>query len=138
MIRGMTPLWRKLRAMLVAVSVMAALPLAIPTLAAADEVSEPTQNPSVPFRLFRTQNIYTLLRLDTRTGQVWQIQWGSTKQRFIEELNTKVLAPNGRVGRFTLYPTSNIYTFVLLDQDTGSTWQIQWGDEDHRFIYPIE
>ena len=138
MIRGMARRWRNLSALCVAVAVMAVLPLAIPTPSAADEVPEPSQNPSVPFRLFRTQNIYTLLKLDTRTGQVWQVQWGSTKQRLIEELNTKVLAPNGRVGRFTLYPTKNIYTFVLLDQDTGSTWQIQWGDEENRFIYPIE
>jgi hypothetical protein len=27
---------------------------------------EPTQNPSATFRVFRTQNIYTLLKLDTR------------------------------------------------------------------------
>jgi len=30
---------------------------------------EPSQNPAAAFRLFKTQNIYTLLKLDTRTGE---------------------------------------------------------------------
>jgi hypothetical protein len=80
---------------------------------------EPTQNPDAPYRLFNTQNIYTLLKLDTRAGQIWQVQWG------------------GKPGRFTLYPTSNIFTFILLDQETGDAWQVQWSNQGDRFIEHI-
>ena len=31
---------------------------------------EPTQNPDATFRVFRTQNIFTLLKLDTRIESV--------------------------------------------------------------------
>ena len=59
--------------------------------AAADDVPmpEPTQNPDATYRLFRTQNIYTLLKLDTRTGQVWQVQWGADDDhRFVVAINS--------------------------------------------------
>jgi hypothetical protein len=36
---------------------------------------EPTQNPDAPYRLFNTQNTYTLLKLDTSGGRIWQVQW---------------------------------------------------------------
>src|SRR5262245_34631048 len=77
---------------------------------------EPTQNPNVPYRLFKTFNIYTFLKLDTRDGRLWQVQWGDKEHRFTEVINSIALVSDGKVGRFTLYPTSNIYTFILLDQ----------------------
>jgi len=115
---------------------------------AADEtpVPEPTQDPDAPYRLFRTLNIYTLLKLDTRTGQIWQVQWGDENHRFTVPLSTAILLSAStkehptiaKPGRFTLCPTENIYTFVLLDQEDGRTWQIQWGDEKKRLIWVIE
>lgn len=42
------------------------------------------------------------------------------------------------VGRFTLYPTQNIWTFILLDQIDGGTWQVQWAmEKENRFVIPI-
>ncbi|MDR0660360.1 MAG: hypothetical protein LBG19_06065 [Prevotellaceae bacterium] len=42
-------------------------------------------------------------------------------------------------GRFTLYPTQNIYSFILLDQLDGRTWQVQWSIESkNRIVIPIE
>jgi hypothetical protein len=121
--------------------------IAVPALAQNDApLPEPTQNPDASFRIFRTQNIYTSLKLDTRTGQVWQVQWGlDSDHRFTTAINIVALLPAGppahptevRPGRFTLTPTDNIYTFVLLDQEDGRTWQVQWGDDTHRFIVPI-
>jgi len=87
--------------------------------------------------MFRTQNIYTLLKLDTRTGQVWQVQWGDSEHRFIEPINLKALAQGGKAGRFSLYPTLNIYTFILLDQEDGRTWQVQWGEAGKRLLLAI-
>ena len=99
---------------------------------------EPTQNPDAPFRLFNTQNIYTLLKLDTRDGRIWQLQWGDADHRFIAPLNSQSVTSSGKAGRFTLYPTSNIYTFVLLDQETGDTWHVQWGQPEDRFMRRIK
>ncbi len=99
---------------------------------------EPTQNPDVPYRLFNTKNIYTLLKLDTRDGRIWQVQWGEKDQRFIEPLNADPLTSTGKQGRFTLYPTNNIYTFILLDQEKGHTWHVQWGNKADRFTLPIK
>src|SRR5262245_31844379 len=48
---------------------------------------EPTQNPEAPYRLFATQNIYMFLKLDTRTGRIWQVQWGDKDHRFTDPLN---------------------------------------------------
>lgn len=91
------------------------------------------------YRLFETSNIYTFLKLDTRTGKIWQVQWSADENRFTVPLNTNVLVAEGKAGRFTLYPTTNIYNFILLDQETGDTWQVQWGiKEDTRLIVPIE
>ena len=107
---------------------------------------EPTQNPDVPFRLFRTKNIYTSLKLDTRFGLIWQVQWAlDNDHSLVAPINREILVSLGtpqhpltpKSGRFTLYPTENIYTFVLLDQEDGRTWQVQWGDEKQRAIFAL-
>ena len=42
-------------------------------------------------------------------------------------------------NRFTLYSTQNMWTFILLDQIDGKTWQVQWSFEpENRFVIPIE
>jgi hypothetical protein len=107
--------------------------------AVAQEVRlEPTQNPDATYRLFSTRNVYTLLKLDTRNGRIWQLQWGDKDHRFAEPLNSNSLTAGGKAGRFTLYPTSNIYTFILLDQETGDAWHVQWGKAEERFRVPIK
>ena len=113
--------------------------LVFTTLVMAEELRpEPTQNPNAPFRLFNTKNIYTLLKLDTRDGRVWQLQWGDSEHRLVVAINAKALTPGGKPGRYTLYPTSNIFTFMLLDQETGESWQVQWSMKEDRFVVPIE
>jgi hypothetical protein len=114
--------------------------LLLGSLASAEEFQlEPTQNPNTPYRLFKTQNISTLLKLDTRAGLIWQVHWGDKDHRFIVPLNPKALVAGGKPGRFTLYPTRNIYTFILLDQETGDTWHVQWSMEPaDRFILYID
>ena len=122
------------RALLVAVTLCTFASLAL----AQEPIPQPTQNPNVSYRLFSTTNIYTFLRLDTRDGRLWQVQWGDADHRFTAVLSSKALVSGGRVGRFTLYPTTNIYTFILLDQDTGDAWQVQWGKPEDRGMVPIE
>ena len=42
-------------------------------------------------------------------------------------------------GVFELYPTKNMYQFILLDKANGRTWHVQWGLEDeHRWIRRIK
>ena len=99
---------------------------------------EPTQDPNAPYRLFSTANTYVFLRLDTRDGRMWQMYWRDRTHNDIEPLNTEALASDGRAGRFTLYPTTNISDFLLLDQETGDAWHVRWGAVNDRFIVQIE
>jgi hypothetical protein len=96
----------------------------------------------VPFRLFPTQNIWTFIKLDTRNGKMWQVQFSMKSEgRFETFLNLEPLVSkdNEVNDRFTLYPTQNIYTFILLDQLEGKTWQVQWStDPENRGLIPIQ
>ena len=43
------------------------------------------------------------------------------------------------IARYKLYPTQNIYNFILLDQVDGRLWQVQWSlEEGNRAIFPIK
>lgn len=112
---------------------------------AQSKLETPTQNistdNSVIFRLFSTLNIYTYIKLDTRNGQMWQVQWSTkgSEYRFETILSEISLVEKGegRTGRFFLYPTTNIYNFILLDQIDGRAWQVQWGKEGERGLFRI-
>jgi len=87
-------------------------------------------NPEATYQLFPTQNRWNFIKLNTQTGQMWMVQYSTSdaSNMFTYELNEKSLL-DGRQkvnGRFTLYPTQNIYNFILLDQIDGRTWQVQW------------
>jgi hypothetical protein len=97
---------------------------------------KPQQNIStdsnVVFRLFSTKNIYNFIKLDTRNGQMWQIQWSiDDNMRSETPLSTisRVTVEEEKNGRFFLYPTTNIYNFILVDQIDGRSWQVQWSFE---------
>ncbi len=93
------------------------------------------------YRLFSTQNTWTFIKLDTRNGMMWQIQWSTeSDKRFATSLNLLPLVAKGneKDNRFTLYPTQNIYNFILVDQIDGRTWQVQWSiDPDKRLVIPV-
>lgn len=92
------------------------------------------------FKLYKTQNMWTFLKLNTATGQIWQVQY-STKgddYRFETPLSLDKLNTSGINGRYELYATDNIYNFVMLDQYDGNAYQVQWsGDAENRFVIPI-
>lgn len=96
---------------------------------------------AVTYRLFSTRNMYTFIKLDTRNGKMWQVQWSNKGKdyRFESTLSdiSLVNKDEEKNGRFFLYPTTNIYTFILLDQVDGRTWQVQWGKEDERLVIRI-
>lgn len=97
---------------------------------------------AVSYRLFQTQNMWTFIKLNTRNGRMWQVQYDvKESNRFETNLNFVALVTKEeeRNDRFILYPTQNIYTFILLDQLDGRTWQVQWSIEsEKRFVIPIE
>lgn len=96
----------------------------------------------VIYRLFPTQNMWTFIKLNTRNGKMWQVQYDiEGDNRFETLLNFVPLVFKEKevTGRFILYSTQNIYTFILLDQLDGKMWQVQWSIEaKNRLIIPIE
>ena len=97
---------------------------------------------NIRYKLFPTENIWTFLKLDTRNGKIWQVQYSiNDNYRGEVKLNDKALISSDieENGRFTLYPTKNMYNFILLDQTDGKMWQVQWSiEEDNRVIIPVE
>lgn len=108
---------------------------------AQSEKTEAYQDSKIPFRLFETRNNWNYIMLDTITGKMWMIQYdiqGNNRGGTI--LSDVNLAKDKEeiVGRFTLSPTANTWTFILLDQYEGSTWQVQWSfEKENRFVIPI-
>ncbi len=112
------------------------------TLKDGPQVQPIQTNDNSRFKLFPTQNMWTSIKLDTQTGQMWQIQYSikSNDGCFECDLNPNPIITTGKKynGRFELYPTQNIYNFILLDKIDGKTWQVQWSfDEENRTIIPI-
>lgn len=87
------------------------------------------------YKLYQTENIYTLLQLDTKTGIIYQVQWNlDFNKEFCEPINDQDLTygyGNGS-GTFELYPTKNMYQFILLDKTNGRMWHVQWGMEKSK------
>ena len=72
------------------------------------------------FKLYPTENIYTFLQLDTKTGMIEQVQWSldSDNEGSIP-INKEDLSYGLGYGSgsFELYPTKNMYQFILLDKN---------------------
>jgi len=87
------------------------------------------------YKLYPTNSMWIFLKLDTATGKIWMVQWSNNSskfERFEAPLNRDRLASfldNDINGRFELYPTQNIYNFILIDQTDGRTWQVQWSNK---------
>ena len=101
------------------------------------------QSLNAPYRLFNTTNVNTLIVLETSTGKLYQIHPGIGENSVMGyyPINEKDLTPEGsesESNRFTLYPTPNIYSFVLVDQLVGRFWRVKWNYEyEKRFIQQL-
>ena len=93
------------------------------------------------YKMYPTQNMWTFLKLDTRTGKVWQVQYSvnsDTHGQVIVNDTDFTFGTNDKAGRFELYPTQNMYNFLLLDKSTGMVAQIQWSmNADKRGLVKI-
>lgn len=95
------------------------------------------------YKLYPTENIYTVLKLNTRNGEVYQVQIGMNNSAVRKEVAinyTGLVSQNEeRDGRFELMKTGNMYNFVMLDRISGDVWQLQWSTSaENRFIKPIK
>ena len=89
------------------------------------------------FKLYKTENMYTFLKLDTATGQIEQLQWSlnDNAEGTVGIINDEKFSIIEEPGRFELYATNNMYQFILLDKAIGRTWHVQWGiGENKRWI----
>ena len=91
------------------------------------------------FKLYKTENFYNFLELDTKTGKIQQVQWTLDGENegsvVINDVDLSLEIGYGS-GSFELYPTSNIYQFILIDKTNGRKWHVQWGDK--RWIRKID
>jgi hypothetical protein len=94
------------------------------------------------YRLFKTQNIFNLLLLDTRTGQLWQVQYTIDEKkspRTIFDIAAEIVPEGDDDGRFSLTMTGNMWTSILVDTKDGRVWQCQFGaTDDDRFCIAIK
>ena len=102
-------------------------------------ISQANKSALPRYKIYSTDNIYNLIKLDTATGKVWQVQYR------MNSIESMVIAINDNSllwswedeipGRYELYPTQNVHTFILLDTVKGYTYQVQWSlnGSDYRF-----
>ena len=84
----------------------------------------------VRYKLYQTDKIYTLLQSDTKTGKIDQVQWSlETDNEGSITINDQDLSYGAGYGSgsFELYPTKNMYQFILIDKTDGRKWHVQWG-----------
>ena len=91
------------------------------------------------YKLYPTENIYTFLQLDTKTGRIEQVQWSLDEdEEGTMTINDIDLTFGDSPGNFELYPTQNMYQFILLDKTDGRKLHVQWGiGEKKRWIRRI-
>lgn len=94
------------------------------------------------FKLYKTENMNTLLELDTKTGIIKQIHWAlKSDEEKVYTINPNDLSESLELGPgvFELYATNNMFQFILINKINGSKWHIQWGDDkEHRWIRKIK
>lgn len=94
------------------------------------------------FKLYKTENMFNFLELDTKTGKIKQVQWSLDEKNEGSSVINNVDLSWGTgygSGSFELYPTSNIFQFILIDKTNGRKWHVQWGIENvKRWIRYID
>ena len=114
------------------------------TMEYVDAIYNRTVTDSPRFKMYQTKHDYILLKLDTSTGQVWMVQFGmgdkSSRRQVAVDDSSPLDEREPKVnGRFELYPTNNMYNFILIDTYEGTTYQVQWhtepGKRFRKYIY---
>lgn len=85
------------------------------------------------FKLYQTDNIHNQLKLNTKTGEVYQVQ--SDGQTFL--VHKETTPDNEKPNRYALYKTKNMWTYILLDKFTGKLWQCQYSTKGLEYITSV-
>lgn len=87
------------------------------------------------FEMYPTKNIHNQLQLNTKTGEVKQIQ--DDGQKWI--ICNGIEKSGEKENRFSLHETQNMWNFLLLDNYTGKVWQVQFSvdGEEYMFSFPV-
>ena len=81
------------------------------------------------FELYPTESNLVFLRLDTRFGYIWMVEGSTdsiTHEQIIIQDHPLDFDNDPFIGRFELFPTQNIYNFMLIDKKLGHVRQIQY------------
>lgn len=85
------------------------------------------------YKFYQTDNIHNQLRLNVKTGEVYQIQ--DDGQKFLVHAGDTSNSVND--DRYILYKTKNMWTFILLDKYSGRLWQCQFSAGKIEEIFSI-
>lgn len=110
---------------------------------AADSTNVENVGNAPTYKLYKTQNMWVFIKLNTQTGRMKLVQYSINDDvdRGEFDLNMINLAIGKEKinGRFALTPTDNMWNFLLLDQIDGDVWQVQWSLEPrNRGVIKIE
>ena len=82
------------------------------------------------YKLYQTDNIHNQLKLNTKTGEVIQVQ--SDGQTFL--VHEETTPQNDKPNKYELFKTQNMWTYILLDKFSGKLWQCQYSVEGVEYI----
>lgn len=98
----------------------------------------------VRYKLYPTLNMAIFLKLDTRTGAIYQVtisnkaEARSAEQSYLGIPDKTEEETDTINGRYELYPTQYLQTFILIDQVDGDIYEVKWHKEKkHRTIAQI-
>ena len=77
------------------------------------------------FEFYQTDNIHNKLRLNTKTGELYQMQSDGAKYLVQPPISSK-----NQSKRYSLHKTKNMWTYILLDEFDGRLWQCQYSISD--------
>ena len=99
---------------------------------------ETTSNWSNRFQMFRTQNMWTFILLDSYNGRLWQVQYSTQDldNLFCIPINKYELVSDNEKCIFSIQPLTSMYQYYLINDNTGDMWKFQWSTkgDDYRWI----
>jgi hypothetical protein len=82
------------------------------------------------YKIYKTQNIHTSLKLDTASGKIEILQISLDKHEGTYTHSESLIEyDKSNIRRFKLYSTPKMYQFILLDTFEGGAYRIQWGTD---------
>lgn len=81
------------------------------------------------YKFYQTENIHNQLKLNSKTGEIYQVQ--DDGQTFL--VKEAVTPNNENSNKYILHKTENMWTYILLDKFSGKLWQCQFSVEGDKY-----